>query len=115
MEHLDARKRGQADVERVGQPVVVKIFADAAGGIATHAGLRTVVVENTHRKVGNVRSANEHQTIAADALVAVAPSNGQFFGMLQRISKRIDINIIITCPVHFRKFYGTFHCCVYWV
>ena len=39
VEHLDARKRGQADVERVGQPVVVKIFADAAGGIATHAGL----------------------------------------------------------------------------
>ena len=74
---FDARQRLERDNGVVGQSVFVHIFAYAAAGVAAHAGLRAVGVEYAHAEVCFVRRADEHQTVAADARVRLAPCHGQ--------------------------------------
>ena len=109
MQHLDARERLEADGRTLGQPVVVQVLADAARGVATHAGLRAVVVEDAHGEVAHSRGADEHQTVPADALVTVAPQHRKMFGAGQREAHGIDVDVVVARAVHFGKFNGMLH------
>lgn len=56
-------------------PLLVEVLANAAAGVAAHHGLRTVGVEDAHAVVGisGRRTADEHETVAADTEMWTAP------------------------------------------
>ena len=68
----------------VGESTLIEIFPDAARCVSAHHRLRPVGIENPHSVVGSVGggSADEHQSVASDTLVAVAPSDGSRIGVV---------------------------------
>ena len=108
-EGLDAGESVQGDGGPVGQALVVDVLADAAGGVAAHAGLGTVGVEDAHAEVGHVRAAYQHQPVAADARVWAAPCHGEFAGVLERVTGGVYIDVVIAGSVHLRKAYLLYH------
>ena len=78
-EDLHTGKRLQSDRSLVGDTFLIKILGDAPAGISAHHSFRTVGIEDAHRVVGFLlilRFANEHQSIAANARMRLAPCDG---------------------------------------
>ena len=102
---LDARSGHQPDVPLVGQATLIDILADASAGIATHEPFGSIGVEDAHSEIGlgSSRTANEHQTITADAKVVTAPSNGQCLGVGNGVKRGVNKDVIIAYTVHFYK------------
>ena len=51
----------------------------------------------------------EHQAVAAYAFVAVAPKDGERFGVVYRRFERVDVDVVVARTVHFRKLDGLAH------
>ena len=75
----------------------------SARGVATHAGLRAVVVEDAHTEVGIAAACgDEHQAVAANAFVAVAPHFGPMFGVGYGELQGVDVDVVVSGTVDFK-------------
>ncbi len=78
LEHFDACQRLEADGVLAGYTLVVQVFGDASGAVATHHGFGAVVVEDAHGEVGIGAGGctDEDESVAANAEVWLAPQDG---------------------------------------
>ena len=99
---LDARICKQSYLCLCCKGSLVEIFPDTPRGIAAHHRLRAVGIENTHTVVGlwDGRRANQHQSVAADALVAVTPKDGCLNGIGDGVLHGINVDIVVAAAVH---------------
>ena len=105
MEYLDAGARFERHLRLGGKAAIINEFADASGGISTHFSLRAIGIEHTHTEIGNLRGANSHETIRADAEMDIAHLDGKFRKVGGDRRCGIEVNIVITCAMHFGKSY----------
>ena len=82
--------------------VFIKKLAYASTGIATHHGLATIGIENTHRKVGfgNGTTVDKHKAVGANALVAVAPGDSGRDGVGDGMFHRVYVDVVIATTMH---------------
>ena len=80
----------------------IKKLAYASTGIATHHGLATIGIENTHRKVGfgNGTTVDKHKAVGANALVAVAPCDSGRDGVGDGMFHRVYVDVVIATTMH---------------
>ena len=85
------------------KPVVEQKFSHTANGVAAHFRARTVGIVHLHAKICDVRRADEHQTVPADAEVAVGQADGRGRRIGHRLGEAVDIDIVIAAALHFCK------------
>lgn len=106
-ERLYARQCKQPNHLFFSKPPFIEVFSYASRGITTHHSLRTIGIEDAHGEV-SLRyrtSVDEHQPVAAYALVAVAPGYGSRRRVIDGKQHGINIDIVVTTTMHFCKFY----------
>ena len=111
VEHLDARKGFEVDDGFVGKVVVVDILCHASYAVAAHATFGAVVVEHTHAEIAlrGLGRANKDEPVATDAFMAVAPKDGEFFGVSYGEARCVNVHIVVAGTVHFCELNGLGH------
>ena len=110
VENFDARQCQQADAAVLRQSAFVEILTDATAGVSAHHRLGSVGIENAHGEVGfgYRRTADQHQAVAADARVAVAPATGCLCRIGDGPATDVYIDIVVAAAMHLGERYFHF-------
>ncbi len=110
-QRLYARECQQTYLRKVCQSLVVQIFADASRCIAAHHGFRTVGIEDSHGEVGfgYWRFVYKHQSVTADAFMAVAPFYGSRLRIVYTVQRGVYVYIVVAGSVHLGELDGFAH------
>ena len=98
------------DIERclVRHPVVVDIFCNAADAVAAHQAAGPVGIIHLHREIGDLRRLDQDEAVRSDAEMPVGDQLRQPAGFQRQLFlKAVYIYIVISDPVHFRKFHDS--------
>ena len=80
--------------------VVEEVLCDAADAVAAHETLAAVAVEHTHLSVCHIGRADEDDTVAADAVVAVGQVDGEELRRGNFVFEAVDINVVVAARRH---------------
>ena len=86
--------------------VLIGILRHTADPIAAHCALRSVGIVHDHAAVCRPRGRDQNQSVGPDPEMPVADTHCQRRRVLHLLFKRIDIDIIISRSMHFRKMYS---------
>ena len=78
----------------------VQVLGDAADGVARHHALRAVLVEDAHLRIGDFRLFDEHDAVAADAVVTADKVDGERFGAGDLTVRVVEVDIVVAARLH---------------
>ena len=102
-ERLDAGACLDRELGLIRQAAVMDIFAHAADGVAAHLGARAVGIVHFHAKIRDLRRADQHEPVAADAEMAIRQPDCRTRRIGHSLGEAVDIDIVIAAALHFCK------------
>ena len=106
IEILDPSRTDHTDLRLIRQSLIVYIFSHTSDPVSAHFCTGSVHIVHFHFKIRLIRRVDEDHAIPANTKMSVAQTSYELRLLLCRdpFPSTIDINIVISTAMHFRKF-----------